>query len=69
VLGKENLFFRWIEIIQYESTQPGGLSGQRRNEVLAKAQDIFQAQGIDFGDFVTSIGGIEAFPGFGQAGT
>jgi len=68
VLGKENLFFRWIEIVQYESTQPGGLSGQRRIEVMDKARDIFQAQGIDFDDFVTTIGGLEAFPGFDQAG-
>jgi len=68
VLGKENLFFRWIEIVQYESTQPGGLSGQRRIEVMDKARDIWQAQGIDFDDFVTTIGGIEEFPGIDQAG-
>ena len=69
MMGKENLFFRWIEIVQYEGSQPGGLTQSRRSEVLEKARETFTAQGIDFDDFVDSIGGITAFPGLEQAGS
>lgn len=60
MMGKENLFFRWIEIVQY---------GGRHDEVLQKARDVFTAQGIEFDDFVDSVGGITAFPGLEQAGS
>jgi len=68
-MGKENLFFRWIELIQYESEQPGGMNATRRKEVVEKARDVFTAQGVDFDAFVTAIGGIDAFPGLAQTGT
>ena len=28
-LGKENLFFRWIEIVQSETSQTGSFTGER----------------------------------------
>jgi hypothetical protein len=68
-MGKENLFFRWIELIQYESEQPGGMNMARRKEVMEKARDVFTAQGVDFDAFVTAIGGVEAFPGLTQGDT
>ena len=62
-LGKERLFFRWIELVQYESEQPGGLSRSRHEEILQKAKDMFNQDGIDLDDLLVSIGGIEQFPG------
>ncbi|CAK7240878.1 MAG: hypothetical protein STHCBS139747_002331 [Sporothrix thermara] len=48
-LGKEDLFYRWIEIIQYEATRPGGLgNAERQAEVAKQVRDLFQEQGIDF---------------------
>jgi len=67
MMGKENLFFRWIEIVQYEVSRPGGLARSRHNEVVEKAREVFTAQGIEFDDFVDSVGGIAAFPGLEQA--
>ena len=66
-IGKESLFFRWIELIQYESSQPGGFTPQRQLAAMQKAKQLFQDQGVDFEAFIRSIGGVESFPGFGQA--
>lgn len=67
MLGKENLFFRWIEILQYESSQPGGLTSTRKANAINKAREVFETQNIDFDDFATSIGGIASFPGLDSA--
>ncbi|MCJ1361148.1 hypothetical protein MMC16_000245 [Acarospora aff. strigata] len=62
-MGKENLFFRWIEIVQYESTQPGGFTPQRQKAAMAKAKETFEAQGVDFERFWRDVGGMEGMPG------
>jgi hypothetical protein len=62
-MGKENLFFRWVELIQYESTQPGGFGPDRQAEAVAKAKELFESQGIDFEKFWAKVGGMENMPG------
>lgn len=48
-IGKEDLFFRWIEIIQFEATRPGGLgNAERQAEVAKQVRDLFQEKGVDF---------------------
>ncbi|KAJ0168033.1 hypothetical protein CTA2_11035 [Colletotrichum tanaceti] len=47
-IGKENLFFRWIEIVQFESSQPGGFGPEKQVEVAKQIRDLFQEQGVDF---------------------
>lgn len=63
-MGKENLFFGWIELIQFESSQEGGGVG-RRKKVLEKARESFEAQGVDFDAFIKRIG-MDGFPGLEQ---
>ncbi|KAK0101654.1 hypothetical protein ONS95_006814 [Cadophora gregata] len=65
-LGKENLFFRWIELVQYESSRPGGFSPERQVETMAKAKDMFESQGVDFDKFWAKVGGMEGMPGMDQ---
>ena len=62
-MGKESLFFRWIEIVQYESSQQGGFTEQRQAEAVKQARELFQQQGIDFDEFVGEMGGKEGLPG------
>ncbi|KAH7395589.1 hypothetical protein BKA64DRAFT_62155 [Cadophora sp. MPI-SDFR-AT-0126] len=62
-LGKENLFFRWIELVQFESSRPGGFSPERQVETMAKAKDMFESQGVDFDKFWAKVGGMEGMPG------
>ncbi|KAF2236821.1 hypothetical protein EV356DRAFT_442731 [Viridothelium virens] len=66
-MGKESLFFRWIEIVQYESSQQGGFTEQRQAEAVRQARELFQAQGVDFDDFVGEMGGKEGLPGMEQS--
>ena len=66
-IGMENLFYRWIELIQYESSQPGGFGPERREVAMRKAKQMFEAQGVDFEKFWAKIGGIEGMPGMDQS--
>lgn len=49
-MGKENLFYRWVEIVQYEATQPGGFGPQKQEEAAKKIREMFQKEDIDFDD-------------------
>ncbi|KAI9725289.1 MAG: hypothetical protein M1828_003304 [Chrysothrix sp. TS-e1954] len=68
-MRKESLFFRWIELIQYESNQPGGFTPERRTRAVTKAKALFEEQGVNFEDFLTSVGGLEEFPGLDESQT
>jgi hypothetical protein len=65
-MGKENLFFRWIELVQFESSQPGGFGPERQKKTMAKAKELFESQGVDFDKFWAKIGGMEGMPGMDQ---
>ena len=47
-IDKEDLFYRWIEIIQFESSQPGGFGEEKQVEVAQKIRDLFQENDVDF---------------------
>lgn len=66
-LGLEDVFFRWIEIIQYETNQPGGFSPGKRGEALRTLREMVADKGVDYGDFLTAVGGPQNFPGFDEA--
>lgn len=58
-LGKEDLFYRWVEIVQYEATQPGGF-GPKEQEVAAKRiRELFENENINFDDlWKESVGSL-----------
>jgi len=61
-MGKEHLFFRWIELLQYESSQPGGFTMERQTAIVAKARVMFDEQGIELNEFLGSEG-VRGLPG------
>ena len=63
VMGKESLFFRWIELIQYESSGEDGFTKQKQEHAVVQARELFESQGVDFDKFWDEIGGKEGFPG------
>lgn len=65
-MGKESLFFRWIELIQYESNQPGGFTPERQQDAVNKARELFEKQGVDFEKLVDDVGGLDGIPGLGR---
>jgi hypothetical protein len=50
-VGKDALFYRWIELIQFESTQPSGFGPERQEAVAQQVRDLFKKEGIDFDEF------------------
>ncbi|EOD47476.1 uncharacterized protein LTHEOB_372 [Neofusicoccum parvum] len=67
-MGKESLFFRWIELIQYESSLPGGFTPERQQDAVLKAKELFEKQGVDFEQFIKDLGGFEDMPGLENVG-
>ncbi|KAI9709765.1 MAG: hypothetical protein M1820_003168 [Bogoriella megaspora] len=62
-MGKESLFFRWIEIVQYESNSEGGFTVERQKSAVRQARELFEREGIDFDEFVGEMGGERGLPG------
>jgi hypothetical protein len=62
-VDKEDLFFRWIEIVQFESSQPGGFGPEKQMEAAKKIRDLFQENGIDFDEFWKESVGSDASTG------
>ncbi|KAI8624167.1 hypothetical protein F5Y19DRAFT_337271 [Xylariaceae sp. FL1651] len=50
-VGKEDLFFRWIEIVQFESSQPGGFGPERQEDTAKQIRELFLKEGVDFDQF------------------
>lgn len=66
-MGKESLFFKWVELVQYESNAPGGFTYERQVTTADKAKKLFENEGIDFDKFIKDIGGLKGMPGMGEA--
>ena len=62
-VGKENLFFRTIEIIQDETSRSGSFTSERREQAVDKIRTEFVDQDVDFDDFWSRVGGVGAMPG------
>ena len=62
-MGHEDLFYRWIELVQYESSVPGGMTEARQLNVLHEARKIFSEKGVDFNQFFNDVGGSAGMPG------
>ncbi|KAE8366815.1 hypothetical protein BDV27DRAFT_124819 [Aspergillus caelatus] len=60
-MGKEDLFFRWVELIQYESTQPGGFTPERQQSAMVQAKKLFEDENVDFARFWEEVGGLQGF--------
>ncbi|KAL8726684.1 MAG: hypothetical protein Q9166_006552 [cf. Caloplaca sp. 2 TL-2023] len=66
-MGKENLFFRWVEVMQYESSTIGakgrGMTRERRERMVQVSRDLFEGQGVNWDEVIDGIGGVDGLPG------
>lgn len=62
-MGKESLFFKWIELVQYESSAGGEFTHEKQIATAEKAKNMFEAEGVDFDAFIKEIGGLQGMPG------
>jgi hypothetical protein len=63
-LGAEDVFFRWIEMVQYETSRPGGFTEGRQAEAMRELKKLLSSKGVDYAQFWEEIGGQEGLPGF-----
>lgn len=66
-LGKESLFWSWVELVQFETdqaTKQGDNSmGSARADAMQRGKQLFEAHGVDFDDFWQGVGGMDDMPG------
>ncbi|CAI4215659.1 unnamed protein product [Parascedosporium putredinis] len=62
-LDKEHLFFRWIEIVQFESTRPGGFGPEKQTEVATKIRELFTSEGVNFDELWAETVGSDSIVG------
>ncbi|KIX03356.1 uncharacterized protein Z518_06908 [Rhinocladiella mackenziei CBS 650.93] len=63
-LGAEDVFFRWIEIVQFETSQPGGFTEGKQADAIRELKKLLTKRGVDYGQFWEDIGGQAGLPGF-----
>ncbi|RMZ82723.1 hypothetical protein DV738_g1639, partial [Chaetothyriales sp. CBS 135597] len=68
-----DVFYRWIEIVQFETNQPtterADRSGvivdeQQRRKALAELKKLLEAKGVALDSVLDDIGGVQELPGF-----
>lgn len=65
-IGCEDVFYRWIELIQYETnTQTGGLSKKKSQEAEQELRRMLKDRKKDDEAFMQSVGGSAGVPGLG----
>ena len=67
-LGCEDLFYRWIEIIQFESSGPDGLNDKGKERALQELGTLLMAKGVEMTAFLEDMGGAENLPGMEDDG-
>lgn len=61
-LGKESLFWKWMEIVEEERDADGGFTPERQRKVAERVQAEFQKEGVDFEELDARVGGLEELP-------
>lgn len=64
----EDVFYRWIEIVQYETNQPAGFTLKRKKEAEEELRKMLKARQKDDQAFWKAIGGPSGVPGLGGGG-
>jgi len=59
----EDIFYRWVEIVQYETSLPSGFTAKRRKEAEEELRGMLKARHKDDQAFWEAIGGISGVPG------
>lgn len=65
VMGKEGLFWKWIELVQFETktNDDNNTVGGVQMRLRRKGREMFAEEGVDFDDFWKEFGGLEDMPG------
>ena len=62
-IGCEDVFYRWIEIVQYETNTSGSLPSKKKHEAEQELRRMLKDRKKDDAAFIDSIGGSKEVPG------
>ena len=62
-LNAEDVFYRFVELLQYESSQTGGFTKAKKKEAEEELRKMLRARNKDDVAFFASIGGTGGIPG------
>ena len=62
-MGREGLFFRWVEVVQHESSSAEVFTSERREKVVKVSRELFEREGVRWDEVVDGIGGLEGLFG------
>ncbi|KAL8834163.1 MAG: hypothetical protein Q9176_007641 [Flavoplaca citrina] len=62
-MGREGLFFRWVEVVQHESSSAEAFTSERREQVVKVSKELFEGEGVNWDEVVDGIGGLEGLFG------
>lgn len=61
-MGKEGLFWKWVELLQFEAETINDTDARRggpEERLGRKGREMFAAEGVDFDEFWKEVGGLE----------
>ena len=61
-MGKESLFWKWMEIVEEERNADSEFTADAQKRVEMRVQNEFHVNGVDFDEIVLSIGGLDELP-------
>lgn len=67
-IGCEEIFYRWIEIVQFESAQPDGFTKTWKADAVNELKSMLKSKGKDDETFWTDVGGLDGVPGLDNTG-
>ena len=62
-LGCEDIFYRWIELVQFESSGPGGMKEKGKERALKELDTLLTEKGVETNKFLEEMGGSKNLPG------
>lgn len=62
-MGKEELFWKWAELVQFETETNNNHTAEGVEDLRRKGREMFGRHGVDFDEFWKEVGGLEDMPG------
>ncbi|KAI4113699.1 MAG: hypothetical protein LQ345_005376 [Seirophora villosa] len=63
-MGREGLFFRWVEMMQrYGGAAEAGFTRERREMAVGRSRALFEGEGVSWEEVMRGIGGVDGLPG------
>ena len=66
---KQELFYRYIELIQYETSSPGAGTDTWKARLMKQLEEMFDKAGLNLASVINEMGGIDKMPGLGTEKT